>query len=147
MPKPELFLNEASFTGEYPSHTGYRPLFWTHFGGPGGGYLENVTGVSIYYSRKGLYSLEFHYDTTYDLAGTLRLGRCASTDLKIRHFPIDGAGGEIIESVEVTLVRYDTEKAYGFLQHGIPSSVKVRYSSLLKRNVVVLVGVVVFVLT
>ncbi|TVY93033.1 hypothetical protein LAWI1_G004137 [Lachnellula willkommii] len=125
VPKPKLFLNEASFTGENPSHTGYRPFFWVHFGGPGGSYLENVTGVSIYYGYQGLYSLEFHYDDTYDLAGTFRLGRCASTDLKIRHFPIDGASGEIIESLEVTLVRYDAEKAFDFLKHGILNSVKI----------------------
>ena len=81
----------------------YRPVFWIHFGGPGDSYLESLTGVSIYYSRKGLYSLEFHYAATYDLTGAFRLGRCASTDLKIRHFPIDGASGEIIDSIEVTL--------------------------------------------
>lgn len=133
MPSSKLFLNEASFTGEDSSSTGYRPLFWIHFGGPGGSYLENVTGISIYYSLKGLYSLEFHYDATYDLAGAFRLGRCASSDLKIRHFPIDGAGGEIIESVKITLVRYNTGNAYKFLKPGILNSVKVSCSSLFKE--------------
>ncbi|RFU28209.1 hypothetical protein B7463_g8130, partial [Scytalidium lignicola] len=125
VPESELFLNEASFTGENPSSTGYRPLFWINFGGPGGSYLENVTGLSIYYSLYGLYSLEFHYDATHDLPGAFRLGRCTSTDLKIRHFPIDGPSGEIIESVEATIVRYDRENAYDFLKHGILNSVKI----------------------
>lgn len=134
VPESELFLNEPSFFGEGPSRTGYQPLFWIHFGGPGGSYLENVTGISIY-SLKGLYSLEFHYDATHDLAGAFRLGRCPGTDAwKIQHFPIDGASSEIIESVEVTLLRCDTENAYNFLKHGKLNSLKVSYSFLFKEQ-------------
>jgi hypothetical protein len=134
VPDSELFLSEPSFIGEDPSSTGYQPLFWIHFGGPVGSYLENVTGISIY-SLKGLYSLEFHYGATHDLAGAFRLGRCAGTDVwKIRHFPINGASGEIIESVEVTLLRCHTENAYNFLKHGKLNSFKVSYFFLFKKQ-------------
>jgi hypothetical protein len=132
VPKSDLFLNEPSFTGEDPSSTGYQPLFWIHFGGPGGSYLENVTGISIY-SAKGLYSLEFHYDATHDLSGVFILGRCASIDvLEVHHLPTDGARGEIIESIEVTLLCYDAEHAYNFLKHGKLNAVKVSYSFFFK---------------
>ncbi|KAE9374035.1 hypothetical protein N431DRAFT_481358 [Stipitochalara longipes BDJ] len=125
VPESELFLNEPSFTGEDPSITGYQPLVWIRFGGPNGSYLGNVTGISIY-GEKGLYSLEFHYDATHDLAGAFRLGRCAAIDVRnIRHFPIDGASGEIIESVEVALLRYNAEDAYNFLKHGKLNSFKI----------------------
>ncbi len=84
-----------------------------------------MTGVSVY-SSKGLYIFEFHYDVTHDLTETSKLGRCPATDvLDILYFPIDGAGGEIIESVEVTLLRYNAENAYAFLKHGKLNSVKV----------------------
>jgi hypothetical protein len=136
VPKSELFLNEASFTGENPSSTRYRPLFWIHFGGPGGSHLENLTGVSLYYGSYVLYSLGFYCDATHDLDGAFRLGRSKSDNLKIRYFPIDGAGGEIIESVEVTLVRdhaANTPHAYNFLKHGALKPVKVSYSSLFRE--------------
>jgi hypothetical protein len=127
VPEPELCLNEASFTGGNPSDTGYQPLFWIRFGGPGGSYLKHVTGVSVYCPR-GLYSLEFHYDTTHDPAGAYKLGRCKATDVsKILEFPIDGAGGELIEILEVTLWRCEAENAYSFLKHGKLNSVKVSY--------------------
>ncbi|KAI9863546.1 MAG: hypothetical protein M1813_003569 [Trichoglossum hirsutum] len=101
--KLELCLNDASFTGENPSDTRYQPLFWTHFGSPGSSYLKHMTGVSIYCPRR-LYSIEFHYDTTHDPARAYKLGRRKAADAsEILEFPIDGAGGELIEILEVTL--------------------------------------------
>lgn len=108
VPKPELCLNEESFTGENPSSTGYQPLLWNHFGGPGGSYLNHVTGVSVDYHSGRLYSLEFHYDTTYDPAGAYKLGRHKATDVpNILKFPIDGSGGELIETIEVAVKRVE----------------------------------------
>jgi hypothetical protein len=136
VPEPELCLNEESFTGENPSSTGYQPLFWIHFGGPGGSYLDHVTGVSVD-CLGGLYSLEFHYDTTYGPAGAYKLGRCEGTDVsKILEFPIDGTGGELIETIEVALERDKVENAYSFLKHGKLNSIKVSYSYLSRENVV-----------
>jgi len=131
VPEPELCLNEVSFTGGSPSSTAYRPLFWAHFGGPGGSYLKHVTGVSAY-CPGGLYSLEFHYGPSLGLAGAYKLGRRRITDdSKILEFQIDGVGGELIETVEVTLHRYKTRSAhYSFLKYGVLDSVKVSYSYL-----------------
>ncbi|KAI9765323.1 MAG: hypothetical protein M1839_005523 [Geoglossum umbratile] len=125
VPEPELCLNEASFTGENPSSAGYQPLFWVHFGGPGGSYLKRVTGVSVNCPR-GLYSLEFYYDATRGPAGAYKLGRRKATDTsKVLEFPIDGAGGEFIETLEVTLRRYEAENAYSFLKHGKLNSLRI----------------------
>jgi hypothetical protein len=143
-----LFLNEPSFTGEDPSRTEYRPLIWIHFGGAGGSYLENVTGISIDSVKGSLYSLDFHYDATHDVAGAFRLGRRLGAGFrKIQHFPINGVSGEIIESVEVTLRRDDAVNAYNFLKHGNLNSIKVSYSFRFKSKVVLLFGVIVFLLT
>ena len=101
MPGPELFLNEESFIGENLLNTRYEPLFWIHFGGPSGCNLNYVTGVSVDYLRR-LYGLEFHYSTTCGLAGASRLGRSKVTDVsEMWEFSIDGAGGELIETIEV----------------------------------------------
>ena len=130
VPEPGMCLNAGQFTGENPSSTGYQPLFWIHFGGPGGSYLDHVTGVSVDCPR-GLYSLEFHYDTTYGPAGAYKLGRSKTTDVsKILNFPIDGAGGELIETVEVNLERVEVENAPSFLKHGKLNSIRVSYSDL-----------------
>lgn len=125
-----MCLNDESFTGENPSSVGYQPLFWIHFGGPGGYYLNRVTGVSVY-CLWGLHILEFHYNTTYGPAGANKLGRSKTTDVsKILKFPMDGAGGELIETVEVTLVRYQAENAYSFVEHGKLNSIGGSYSYL-----------------
>ena len=136
VPEPDLCLNEESFTGENPLSTGYRPLFWTHFGGPGGTYLDHVTGMSVKYLG-GLYSLEFHYDTTSRPAGTDRLGRFKEDGYsRSLEFSIDGPGGELIELVEFSLQRWDANKPYGFLNHGILEFIKVRNSSFLETTVI-----------
>lgn len=93
-----------------------------------------MTGISVH-SEKGLYSLEVHYDTTCDLAGSSTLGRCEATD--VQHFPIDGASGEVIEAVDVTRFYDVAANAYNFMDHGALDSIKVsRLSS--KSNVALL---------
>lgn len=126
VPEPELCLNEASFTGENPCITGYQPLFWIHFGGPSGNFLKHITGISVH-SICRLDSVEFHYDAIHDGAGEFKLGRHAPPDNShVRRFAIDGAGGEIIETVQVALQRSDDENAYGFMKHGELMSIKVK---------------------
>lgn len=146
VPELGLCLNEASFTGENPSSTGYQPLFWIHFGGPSGSYLEHITGVSVFRPR-GLYSLEFHYEPNCGPAGVYKLGRRKAEDVShIQEFVIDGAGGEFIESIEVSLQRSERERAYSFCKHGILKSVKVSYSFSLEKYVVLSVGATDFLL-
>jgi len=136
LPGPELCLNETSFAGGPPSSTAYLPLLWINFGGPGGCRLQHVSGVSVDVA-KGLYGLEFHYD---DLNHKLiepniqKLGRCKNANaLKQVHFDIDGAGGELIEMVEVTLKRYPQGSLNSFFKHGRLSTIKVRWPNLLPQ--------------
>lgn len=88
-----------------------------------------------------LKSLEVHYDATHDLAETLRLGRLGEdadredsegSDLEPHDFPIDGASGEIIESIEVAILRDDGPCAYSALELGVLESMKVSYLSHFK---------------
>jgi hypothetical protein len=45
--------------------------------------------------------------------------------LKILKFSTDGAGGEFIETIKVTLQRYKEEIANGFLKHGTLNSINI----------------------
>lgn len=45
-------------------------------------------------------------------------------------FYIDGPGGEIIQSVEVSVWRTKREDAYSFERHGKPESFKIGHTSL-----------------
>lgn len=125
MPSPNVCLNDESFIGECPSTAGYQPLFWALFGGPGGIYLRSLTEVSV--TRLGdLCSIEFRYDTEDISKNTRTLGRCNITDYsRITRFPIDGPGGELIQSVDVSIECLASERAYSFYRHGKFSSFRV----------------------
>ncbi|KAL9103785.1 MAG: hypothetical protein Q9163_001194 [Psora crenata] len=117
VPSPDVCLNDESFTGECPSTAGYQPLFWTLFGGPGGIYLRFLTEVSV--TRLGdLCEIEFHYDTE-DITMTRRtLGRRNITEFsRTTRFYIDGPGGELIQSVDVSIKRAAGERVYRFYKH------------------------------
>ncbi|KAL9131737.1 MAG: hypothetical protein Q9217_000412 [Psora testacea] len=125
VPDVKLYLNEASFTGKSPSTTGYRPLFWTLFGGPNGIYLRHLIQVTV--TRLGnLLSIEFHYDTDEIPAERRMLGRHTPIDYsETMRFPIDGPGGEIITMVETSIDRIDWRSVYGFYIVGNLSSFKI----------------------
>ncbi|KAH0558968.1 hypothetical protein GP486_004412 [Trichoglossum hirsutum] len=129
VPESTLCVNEMSFPGENPSSARYQPIFWIHFGGAGGRYLRHITGVSICHLWS-LGGLEFHYDTAHGPAGARKLGRYKATiTSKISNFPIDGAGGELIETLEVgfecgdfTSIKITTNRKRSFHSTGlIPS--------------------------
>lgn len=91
------------------SRPGYRPFFWIHFGGYGGCNLRHITGLSVEFID-GLCGLEFHYDTDHreEELHRHKLGRYTEnyrTHGK-KDFKINGAGGEIIEAVEIDLQLY-----------------------------------------
>lgn len=126
----ELYLNETSFTGQNPLHTGYRPLFRIHFGGPGGIYLKHVSEVSVQGSKKIL-SLEFHYDEFHSIGRLSKLGRYYNIEVpKGPTFPIEGLNGERLVSVEVRIQRYTNPNAYDFRKYGALKSVKVGFFRL-----------------
>ncbi|KAI9872225.1 MAG: hypothetical protein M1830_001895 [Pleopsidium flavum] len=118
IPEPGLCLNDDYFTGEDPSAVGYRPLCWKLFGGPGGIYLQSLTDISV--TRLGsLCGIEFHYNTDEVPAEWRKLGRRKSTEYEqVMRFPIDGPGGEIIETVEVNLEYAYGERVHSFYKQG-----------------------------
>ncbi|CAG8980462.1 hypothetical protein HYALB_00012054 [Hymenoscyphus albidus] len=120
IPPPILCLNEPSYTAGPKLSAEYNPLFWIHFGGPGGCKLKHLTSVSFDIAQ-GFFGLEFHYG-----AGpgheTCKLGRYVHSDSsEEEHFLIDGPGGEVIESVEVILEHLNI---FDFLRDGILKAVK-----------------------
>lgn len=125
VPDPDLCLNDGSFTGENPFDSGYQPLCWVHFGGHKGVDLRSLTEVCV--TRLGaLCSIEFLYDIKTTRKETQKLGRRISTMFSdVIRFPIDGPGGEFIESVEVSLIRVISDDVYSFYRHGKLESFKV----------------------
>ena len=99
LPPASLNLNEDSFL-QLQSYTwGYRPLFWTCFGGPGGIYLRHLTKMAVCWS--GLRRIDFSFNTEVP-AECRSFGRLE--DSKYTHlieFSIDGPRGEMIERVEI----------------------------------------------
>ena len=125
MPSPNVCLNDESFTGESPSTAGYQPLFWILFGGPGGIYLRSLTEVSV--TRLGsLCSIEFGYDTQDIPIKARTLGCRNITEFsRIIRFPIDGPGGELIKTIDVSIERLAGERLYRFCKHGKLNSFRV----------------------
>ncbi|MCJ1253647.1 hypothetical protein MMC24_001459 [Lignoscripta atroalba] len=124
IPEPGLRLNDDCFTGEDPSTSGYRPLCWTLFGGPGGIYLRSLTEISVT-CLGNLCGIEFHYNTDEVPAEWRKLSRRKSTEFsRVMRFPIDGPGGEIIDTVEVNLDYAYGEHTYSFYKHGALNSFK-----------------------
>jgi hypothetical protein len=120
----DLCLNEASFTSELPSASGYRPLCWILFGGLEGTYLWNLTQV-IVSGLRNLNSIEFQYDTD-EIVRQMKLSRRRVTESSIlRRFPIDGQGREIITALATSVERIDREGVYSFYRHRKLSSLKV----------------------
>ena len=100
-PSGGLLLNEDSFTGDDPLVTNYRPLSWIHFGGKTGKSLDHVQGIRIQFSGV-LYGLQFVYDEASTEDRFEKLGCCSDEVVSYRpRFPIDGAGGERINSISV----------------------------------------------
>ena len=125
IPSPNLCLKDTSFTGESPSTAGYQPLFWTHFGGPNGIYLRSLTEVCVTGSRS-LWSIDFHYATEDTPTEARKLGRGYFTEFShVTRFPIDGPGGELIQTIDVSIKRVAGKHLYNFYKHGKLSSFKV----------------------
>jgi hypothetical protein len=100
IPETRLHLNETCFPGINTSNSSeFRPFCYTLFGGAT--ILEPLTKISVLCSGDYIWAIDFHYDT----GNIQRLGhqpyKLSSCDTL--YFLIDGAGGEIIETIEVDL--------------------------------------------
>ena len=125
VPPEELCLNEASFTGQNPLCTEYRPLIWIRFGGQRGSCLSHVVGLSVQYYWH-LHSVEFIYEGLHSEGPPSKLGRCDPKELlPSPTFAINGAAGERVESIEVGIEQHQHPRAYDFLKHGLLKAIKV----------------------
>lgn len=125
VPSPVVCRNDESFTGESPSTAGYQPFFWALFGGHGGIYLRSLTEVTVT-CLGDLCSIEFHYNMDEVPMKTCKLGHCNFTAFsRVTRFSIDGPGGEVIQTVDVSIERQTGERVYDFYKHGKLSSFRV----------------------
>jgi hypothetical protein len=104
IPEPHLHLNNNPGLSVDGYREAYQPLFWTHFGGPGGSRLSRLTGMSaMLLLRGGIGKVDFYFDQgTEGGMSKLTLGRRrAGIGSKMMHFAIDGPGGERIRDIDV----------------------------------------------
>ncbi|KAK1478299.1 oxidoreductase, partial [Colletotrichum tamarilloi] len=113
VPGPDLCLNETSFAPREHYLDGFKPLFWTSFGGPGGAHLRTLNNIRVVLGRAGIYRIDF----TYNVPELDRTFGCQMPgDLtKEIIFEIDGAGGELINAVEILQENVDPEDAYTWM--------------------------------
>lgn len=105
IPEQPLRLSQDLFPQRLAHTAGYWPLFWTHFGGPGGIYLPHLTGMTAH-SNGTVLGIQFRYDEEEipvecrEMGLVSGFGEGMSTPV---HFTVDGPGGERIIGVEVYL--------------------------------------------
>ena len=125
IPESHLHLNETCFTGINVPASEFRPLCYILFGGSG---VTNqfLTKISVLCRGSSVMAIDFHYDTN----NIRRLGRrrLRPSAYDTSHFFIDGAQGEVIETIEVDLVTHPAnheEVRRSFLKYGRMRSFKV----------------------
>lgn len=94
-------MHEQSFPPVKQYLAGYKPLFWVHFGGPGGRLLQHLVRIKTYTIGGAFHRLEFFFNkpvpTACRVLSLVPNGYPWHTD----DFEIDGPGGERIDAVEV----------------------------------------------
>ncbi|KAK4243852.1 hypothetical protein C7999DRAFT_17857 [Corynascus novoguineensis] len=127
VPPLSLDLNEDFFLPLQNYTWGFRPLFWSCFGGPGGIHLAHLTKISAGL-WSGLIRLDFSFDREVP-AECQSFGRHEDSEYgEGVEFPIDGPGGELIDAVEIWQ-RYpleDDDADEWFLQEGELAWLKIR---------------------
>lgn len=102
LPPKTININEAFFQGQRDCGaylSGFRPLFWTCFGGPGGIYLRHLTKITL--CCDALRRIEFSFNVGVPVESRM-FGRHEDEELtEVVEFPIDGPGGEVIDQIEV----------------------------------------------
>ncbi|KAK4201746.1 hypothetical protein QBC40DRAFT_171062 [Triangularia verruculosa] len=103
---PHVPPDPVELNGDYyfPLKTylaGFKPMFWTQFGGPRGIYLKHLTAISLYDKRR----LAFKYDNTPDIPDNYKtFGRALKSSPQYQttvRLDIDGPGNERIESITI----------------------------------------------
>ena len=101
IPGNHLYLNETCFTGTHTPTSEFRPLRLTLFGGSGGSDLQHLTKISVLCRGCSVTVIDFHYDN----GSIRRLGRqrLRLSAYDASSFLVDGAHGEVIETIETDL--------------------------------------------
>ncbi|KAH1699036.1 hypothetical protein KXX23_008743 [Aspergillus fumigatus] len=97
IPPENLRITDGFSVGQLPTTSRHSLLFWVWFGGPGGSYLQYLTGISGTRFKGSLGGIEFHFSTDSVPITSRKLGLC--DDKEGPDFAIDGAGGEYITFV------------------------------------------------
>lgn len=97
IPPENLRIADGFSVGQSPTTSRHSLLFWVWFGGPGGSYLQYLTGISGTRFKGSLGGIEFHFSTDSVPITSRKLGLC--DDKEGPDFAIDGAGGEYITFV------------------------------------------------
>jgi hypothetical protein len=118
IPERYLHLNETCFTGIDTPASEFQPLCYILFGGSGVANFQFLTKISVLSQGSCIMVIDFHYDTS----NIRRLG-CQYHQLSAYNtsdFLINGAQGEVIETIEVDLdiSPDDDENMQSFWKHG-----------------------------
>ena len=124
VPPPTVSLNEEFYIPLESYKWGYRPLFWSSFGGPGGIYLPHLTKVTG--SGAGLLRMDFSFDIEVPAVSQMFGRREDGEEENLVGFLVDGPGGEVIDKVEVWhhFPREDERSPTWFRKEGILDLVK-----------------------
>ncbi|KAH8647717.1 hypothetical protein BX600DRAFT_475765 [Xylariales sp. PMI_506] len=124
IPPPDLQLNEHLFVPSDYFLDGYKPLLWTHFGGPGGIYLKYLIRISVVWGGD-IRRIEFVYSEGSPIESQV-LGRYKPHEYaKTADFAIDGPGGELIDIIEVNRFYPENVSSGWLAKHGAFRSFKV----------------------
>ncbi|KAK3897030.1 hypothetical protein C8A05DRAFT_20125, partial [Staphylotrichum tortipilum] len=96
IPPQGLCLNEKAFPLRAFHLAGYRPLFWCHFGGPGGRYLRHPTGISAV-SCLGILRIYFSFDIQVPVEHRSCRRLKVDEQEKVVNFSIDGQRIETVK--------------------------------------------------
>ncbi|KAI1122731.1 hypothetical protein F5Y10DRAFT_281480 [Nemania abortiva] len=117
IPGPNLSLNEGSFLRRSDFWSGYKPLFWTHFGGPSGEYLKHLIGINLWWRQGALLRIEFKYNIEVPVE-IQHFGRHPQ-DAHMASYEdpkINGPGGEIVKKIEL---EYHDDKSKPYPLEGV----------------------------
>ncbi|EPE28689.1 Mannose-binding lectin [Glarea lozoyensis ATCC 20868] len=125
VPPINLHLHEACFEARKSAVNRFQPLCWTLFGGHGGKYLQSLTGVTVTY-RARVSGVEFNYNTEQVPAECRKVGRYRPhTFDTVSYFPIDGAGGEYIDTIHLFRTFSSGAEMYWYQKIGKLKSFKI----------------------
>jgi len=103
VPSPTLDLNESFLVTPELYTSGFRPLFWTWFGGPRGIHLSNLVKITIV--GLAILRVDFTFDNPKVPAERHQFPRreldSDEQGSKMIEFTIDGPQGELINKIEI----------------------------------------------